>query len=50
MDSNDAIPIKVIDEMINELDAEEDDTTRVITHAIITLQILKDRWNRMKEK
>lgn len=48
MDSNDSIPVKVIDDMIDELNDEEDDTSRIITHAIITLQILKDRWNRMQ--
>lgn len=50
MDSNDSIPVKVIDDMIDELNDEEDDTSRIITHAIITLQILKDRWNRMQDK
>lgn len=50
MDTGESIPVKVIDDMIDELNDEEDDASRIITHAIITLQILKDRWNRMQEK
>lgn len=44
----DAIPVKVIDDMIAELDAEEDDSTNMMTHGIIVLQVLKGRWERMK--
>ena len=48
MDIEEPIPISVIDEMIAELSEEQDDTSRMITHAIVTLQLLKARWERIQ--
>lgn len=51
----DAIPVSVVDEMIAELQAETeietavDDYKTMMEHGIIVLQVLKGRWERMKE-
>lgn len=46
---NDAVPVSVIDEMIEELTAEQDDLNHVIMHSIIALELLKARWERVKQ-
>ena len=46
----DAIPISMIDDMIAELEKEQDDMTHIIAHSIITLELLKARWEREKQK
>lgn len=46
---NDAVPVSVIDEMIDELTAEQDDRNHVISHSIIALELLKARWERVKQ-
>lgn len=53
MDKEESIPIKVIDDMIAELSEEREEreeANRMITHAIITLQLLKNRWRRMQNE
>lgn len=48
MNNGDAIPVKVVDELIAELTAEQDDMNHIITHSIIALELLKARWERQK--
>lgn len=47
MDDKDAIPISVINQMIEELKAEADDKTHMMIHGVIILELLKGRWERM---
>ena len=35
---------------IAELEKEQDDMTHIIAHSIITLELLKARWEREKQK
>lgn len=46
---SDAIPVSVIDDLIEELDSESEECASIFTHAIITLQMLKNRWERMQK-
>lgn len=48
MNNGDAIPVKVVDELIAELTAEQDDMNHIIAHSIIALELLKARWERQK--
>lgn len=45
---SDAIPIKVVDDLIAELSDEQDDMNHIIAHSIIALELLKARWERQK--
>lgn len=48
MNNGDAIPVKVVDDLIKELSAEQDDLNHIIAHSIIALELLKARWERQK--
>ncbi len=50
MINGDAVPIKVIDDLIAELSAEQDDLNHIIAHSIIALELLKARWERQKNE
>lgn len=46
----DAVPMCVIDQLIEELKAEDDDSTHMLMHGIIVLEILKARWERIQNE